>query len=219
VNAGKSSLFNALLGERRALVSPEPGTTRDVVERRFLLGGLSVELLDTAGERPEAQGLEAQGIALGRELSAEVDLRLLVLSSEDLPETETLSAYTVGPPTLLVLSRCPSGGPLAVGPFSTWAWVDSPSGAGISELRERLGRHLAGPEGQATQALSERQHAHLLALADHAQEAAHALAGWAGPAVAAENVVAALESLSDLLGGDVREDVLDRLFSRFCIGK
>jgi tRNA modification GTPase len=217
VNAGKSSLFNALLGERRALVSPEPGTTRDVVERRFLLGGLSVELLDTAGERPEAEGLEAQGIALGRELSAEVDLRLLVLSPEDVPET--LSAYLSGPPTLLVLSRCPTGGPAQVGPFSTWAWVDSPSGAGIPELRERLGRYLAGPEGQATQALSERQHAHLLALADHAEEAAHALSGWAGPAVAAESVVAALENLSDLLGGDAREDVLDRLFSRFCIGK
>ena len=78
VNAGKSSLFNVLGGSERALVSDIPGTTRDVIERSVRLGAVSVRLLDTAGER-EAEGLEAEGIALGRKLTEEADLLVLVV--------------------------------------------------------------------------------------------------------------------------------------------
>ena len=84
-NVGKSSLVNALAGYRRSVVSPTPGTTRDLVSVRFAFGGWPVELIDTAGLREQTGGLEGQGIELARRELAEADLCLWVLDASDPP--------------------------------------------------------------------------------------------------------------------------------------
>ncbi|MEZ4399098.1 MAG: GTPase [Kofleriaceae bacterium] len=82
VNAGKSALFNALVGRARALVSPEPGTTRDYVEAPVVWDGVAVTLVDTAGWRADAAGLEAAGIAMGQARAAECEVVLDVVAAD-----------------------------------------------------------------------------------------------------------------------------------------
>lgn len=216
VNAGKSSLFNALGGSVRALVSDQPGTTRDVVERRVRLGSVAVRLLDTAGER-EAEGLEAAGIALGRELVREADLVVLVVPCHD-PEAArpVLESF---PDALLVgnhADRSPlrelDGRPLLPTVATTGEGLDA-LGAAIAEalVGEQLG------SGLVIASLRQRD---LLSAVDRATEAAAtALEGELGPAIAAEELYDALARLDELVGRDTREAVLDALFRRFCIGK
>ncbi|MBL8614956.1 MAG: 50S ribosome-binding GTPase [Deltaproteobacteria bacterium] len=221
VNAGKSSLFNALLGEDRAIVSPRPGTTRDVVERSALIDGLELTLYDSAGlrEGPVEDPIEAEGIARGLRLNDEVDLILEV----EAPGAATPAAAPSfgeaegGPLRWRVRTHCPA--PLHNAP-GVHFFVDSPTGAGVAALRAALVSTLsaAGAAGGAL-VLSQRQHALLMGVAADLGEAADALSGWLGPAVAAEACTAALARLAELRGDDVREDVLDRLFARFCVGK
>ena len=221
VNAGKSSLFNRLVGVERALVSPTPGTTRDVVERSVLLEGLEVRYLDTAGERGQtADPIEAAGIRLGQKMTAEADLLLLVtpLHVPQSPAWQALLERTGGSPRLIVGTH----GDLADGRAgSVDHVVSSLSCSGVDALkvaiREKLSEGASGGEQLAV--LSQRQHDLFRAVAEHVTLSAEALAGMMGPAIAAEEATAALECLSELSGEDVREAVLDRLFLRFCIGK
>lgn len=215
VNAGKSSLFNALLGEERAIVSPRPGTTRDLIERTALIDGLELTLYDSAGLRAGAvdDPIEAEGIARGQALVDEVDLILEVEGPADLPPPPVEG----GPPRWRVRTHAPAPLPAME---DVRAFVDSPSGAGVADLRAALVAALRA-DGAADRALvlSQRQHGLLLGVAADLREAAAAAGGWLGPAVAAEAVTCALERLGELRGDDVREDILDRLFARFCVGK
>ncbi len=221
VNAGKSSLFNQLVGVERALVSDRPGTTRDVVERAILLGGLDVTFMDTAGEGGTDDPIEAAGVSLGRSLSARADLILVVLpsnrplcsaSKELLERTRELDRLVVG--TFL---DTPSANECPVTDIN----ISNHTGEGIDRLRdrirERLGEGYLGGAGASL--LSQRQHDLFHALARHALDGVAALKGPLGPAVAANETVMAIERLGELVGIDPREAVLDRLFSRFCIGK
>ncbi len=224
VNAGKSTLFNALLGRTRALVSPEAGTTRDVVEGSVQWDGVALTLLDTAGLRDAPGEIEAAGMALARQLRAEVDLHLVILPAH-LPLGPNGRAALVEAadlPHRIVLTQADRGQvcvlPADVGPVTV---VSAHSGAGLAELRAELQDALGAstPWGARAALTSQRQHDLCRALAEHAREAAAALLGPLGPAVAAERCTAALERLAELTGADVREDVRDRLFARFCIGK
>jgi tRNA modification GTPase len=224
VNAGKSSLFNALLGRERALVSPAPGTTRDVVESPLQLDAVRVTLLDTAGERPTDDPVEAAGLALAAEMTAAADLLLVVLPGH-LPLDavgEMLLARTADRPRLLVATHADRGTVLALpaGAGDLHA-VAAPTGFGVAALRAALPRALGGeePGDAATLVASQRQRDLFATVAGHAAAAAAALWDGAGPAVAVERVYEALAALDALVGRDTREVVLDRLFARFCIGK
>lgn len=133
VNAGKSSLVNALAGHARALVSPLPGTTRDLVETRIVLDGWEVDLIDTAGIREWPAGaVEAEGIARAVATAATADLVLRVV-----PAPEEQEAPAIGPRELLVLSKADLVPPVtdaANGPVCTSA----ATGAGIDELARRI---------------------------------------------------------------------------------
>lgn len=211
VNAGKSSLFNQLVGSERALVSSRPGTTRDAVERTVEWDGVSVTFVDTAGLRQADDQIEAAGIALGARLAASADLQLRVFHP-GLGDAPPGDGWAVATHRDLC---APSESPPAAD-----HWVSSTTGAGIEALRSALRAWVVGvdPAGEAVLG-SRRQHDLLVRVAAHVSEAADALDGFVGPVVAAEEVTAALERLGALRGDDVREDILDRLFSRFCIGK
>lgn len=221
VNAGKSSLFNALGGSERALVSPTPGTTRDVVERRVRLGSVAITLLDTAGQRDGAGPLEAAGMALGERLTAEADLLLVVIPAHEAHRAEAVLASTEGRHRLLVANHADRPGAIrGWGEFSVIP-TSATKGEGIDALSAAICEALVGelPGGAGLIIASQRQRDLLLAVHRRAEAAVVAIEGEAGSAVAAEELYAALERLDALTGRDTREAVLDRLFSRFCIGK
>jgi tRNA modification GTPase len=226
VNAGKSSLFNRLLGVERALVSPVAGTTRDVVEARMDLGGVEVTLLDTAGRHDDAGPLEQAGILIADRMLADVDLVLLVAALVDGPGAEqafadqiAALAHPCGDRPFLVVGT--HADRLGAGRSSPHLMVSSQTGQGVDALREAIRSTLSirPAVDELIGATSQRQHAGLLGVAQAADEAATALLGLDGPAVAAYALVDGLVTLGEVLGQDVREEVLDRLFERFCIGK
>lgn len=221
VNAGKSSLFNHLVGSARALVSDRPGTTRDVVERSVVMGGMDITFLDTAGEGGSEDSLELAGVAMGQSVSAAAQLRLIVI-----PADRPVDSVSRG-----LMDRNQRVPHLVVGSFgdrqihasgpATNLIVNNVTGDGVdavvSAIREELTNTAVSPGGAVV--ISQRQHDLFRSIAQHCTDAAAALEGALGPAVAAAELVWAIERLGELEGIDAREAVLDRLFSRFCIGK
>lgn len=219
VNAGKSTLFNALLGRTRALVHETEGTTRDVLEVATRLNGLALTLLDTAGERDTADPIEAAGLALARELTGEADLLIVVLRARTdgpTPAERAILDRTAGRPRLVVCNGVDSGGIVPAGAIQTVALT----GQGVEVLTSALHAALVGEEPGSSRLLiaSVRQRDLLNQVAVAANEAAESLP-IAGPAVAVAAVTEALEALDGMRGVDTREAVLDELFARFCIGK
>lgn len=219
VNAGKSSLFNALVGQQRAIVSPIPGTTRDVVEATAILDGLAVTLLDTAGERVTDDPIEAAGQALAEELVAVADHVVVVLRARpDGPDAteRALLARTADRPRTVVVNGVDEGGVVPEGALPLVAVRRE----GVDRLVVALRAALIGEVGSGGVAVvgSARAAACLREL--HAQlQGFGATLRFAGPAVAADQVTRGLEVVDALTGSDTREDVLDALFARFCIGK
>ena len=221
VNAGKSSLFNRLLGRRRALVHEIPGTTRDVLEVRHVIGAMAVTLLDTAGERETQDPVEAAGLALARELVEEADLLLVVLRARPSGRSaveEAILERTKDRLRLIVYNGvdvpgCPDPPRDALG-------TSAKEGLGVDALERAIGDALVGGARRSAEVMiaSARQRDRLLAMAAAVDEAVDALP-IAGVAVAADAVTRGLDELDALTGADTREDVLDALFARFCIGK
>jgi tRNA modification GTPase len=224
VNAGKSTLFNRLVGEARALVDEEPGTTRDVLEARLEWEGLGLTLLDTAGLRPSPGRLEALGIERARQALATVDLALLVLppgARED--QARAWLAEAGRTPVVRVAGKCDVRAPGALGAPSgdgdAVLRVSGLTGEGVEDLRARvLGRLWAGGAPGAVALVSERHAEALRRCAEALARAAEALATSTLEAVSGE-VGLALEALGEVSGTCASEALLDALFARFCIGK
>jgi tRNA modification GTPase len=223
VNAGKSSIFNALLGSERAIVDPAPGTTRDFVEASAVWDGVTVTLVDTAGDRDAQESVEQRGIAMGRKRASEADLRVHVHSAEHgLPALEPdagadrRAIHVVSKGDLLDprLDRAAA--------LAGWIVTSARSGAGIDDLKRAV---LARALGDVTEAgeghvvTSERQRTLLTRAAQAFQHAAEAIAVQAPIEVLALEMRDGTERLAELMGERVGEEVLDDLFSRFCIGK
>ncbi len=213
VNAGKSSLFNALGGSERALVSPVPGTTRDVVERRVRMASVAVTLLDTVGLREDPEELEARGLEIAHRLAAEADLWVVVVPAHEPDRADEALARADGRPHVIVFNhadRSPGPG----------LRTNALSGEGVPELAQTIAEALVGEQlgSSALVIASARQRDRLVEFGRHVRACCECLEEG-GPAVAAEELYAALERLDELTGRDTRSDVLDRLFSRFCIGK
>lgn len=215
VNAGKSSLLNRLVGDERALVDAAPGTTRDVVEVRALWDGVPVTLLDTAGEREAPSDVERRGIELGRRRCAQADVEILLVPVDASGEV----AAPAHDRQIVVLSKC------------DLAREDAPAGAvatsavtgeGLEALRAAVLERATGGAAEAGSDVvvtSERQRRLLVEAADALDEARRRLREEAPLEVVAIDLRVGVEALAEILGETVGEDVLDELFSRFCIGK
>lgn len=219
VNAGKSSLFNRLLGRERALVHERPGTTRDVVEATGRFGELSVTLLDTAGERETDDPIEAAGLALARDLVADVDALIVVLRADKVgptPVEEDILARTVDRPRLVVMNGVDRAHRPVAGALPTSALT----GEGVDAVADALVALLTqgSPRASDLAIASRRQRDRLLEVHRACVGAIEGLE-LAGVVVAADVAMEGLEALDELTGADTRDEVLDALFSRFCIGK
>lgn len=222
VNAGKSSIFNALLGSERAIVDAAPGTTRDFVEASAVWDGVTVTLVDTAGDRDARESVEQRGIAMGRKRAAEADLRVHVHSGDRslpvvVPDTGPREIHIVGKGDLLDprLDRRDAQ-------IAGWLITSARTGDGIDDLKRAiLARALGGAAeaGDGHVVTSERQRTLLTRAAEAFEHAAEAMAVQAPIEVLALEIRDGTERLAELMGERVGEEVLDDLFSRFCIGK
>jgi tRNA modification GTPase len=219
-NAGKSSLFNAMVGAKRALVHQLPGTTRDVVEASIGLGPLKITLYDTAGLRETNDPVEQAGLELAREILEGSDLLLLTVPVERWGESEAmvLPEALRDTPRLVV---CNGVDRVASSRRPTDVLCTSAvTGEGQEALEEAVVAALLG-DGFVTDTLriASRRQAELLSeVTDRCAEVPAALRE-AGPAVAASVVLLAVAEVDGLTGADGQEDVLSSLFARFCIGK
>jgi tRNA modification GTPase len=217
-NAGKSSLFNALLGEARAIVHPSAGTTRDGLQGQTTWRGVPITWVDTAGDRDATDPIEALGVARARAERDAADLIIVVLRARiggPTPGERALLDATAGHRRLVVINGVDEA-PAPEGSLTTVAI----HAQGVEALADAVIAALVDVEalGARVAAINDRQASLLRAIVVHAREALHALP-WAGVAVAAEQLLDALGALDALTGADGREDVRDRVFSRFCIGK
>lgn len=225
VNAGKSSLLNALVGHERALVDEQPGTTRDTVEAELELGGRLVRLVDTAGEREEATALERRGQAIARGRWDAASLALCVYDGGVgwLPSDDALrgALERAGLPTIVVRNKADLTG--ADRATLDVIAVSARTGEGLPRLRDALLRGLGAGSDEGVPVASARQSEAIGVAVGALERAMQALTGSpdqvAAPEVAAVELRRALHALGQVTGETVDEAVLDAIFARFCIGK
>lgn len=219
-NAGKSSLLNALAGSDVAIVSDEPGTTRDIVEARLDLGGVLATAADTAGLRAATNdAIEAAGMARARARADEADIRILVADPAEDVSRETLQL--LGPGDFLVWSKADLGGrPPDIAPAESVSIlaVSAKTGVGLADLvasmTENVSRETAGNEPALTRIR------HVKAVEDAVAALTRAEANIENaPELAAEDARLAIRALGSITGAVGVEDVLGEIFSSFCIGK
>ena len=224
-NAGKSSLFNRLVERERAIVTATPGTTRDTVTQRISLDGIPLELVDTAGLRESLEEAEQLGIARSREALADAALVLVVLDATQPlnEEEERLLEAVQGRPALVAVNKSDlaavRGAAEEIGGVSA-LWTSALTGEGIPELRERiLALATGGAASEPGMLTSLRHHQSittaLAALADAAQANANAIPHE----MILLDLYRALWALDSLTGQTTSDDILNLIFSTFCIGK
>jgi tRNA modification GTPase len=219
-NVGKSSLFNRLLAQDRAIVTAIPGTTRDLVSETASLDGIPVRLVDTAGIR-EGEGLiETLGIERSLQAMADADLTLLVLDLSTAEEDRALTEKLADRKPLLVGNKCDLERRLT-GPSDLLA-VSAMTGEGIPELQQAILRRLA-PGGLAAPesgAITNIRHEALLRESLEALQNARRAVGFALPhEMLLIDLYAALRPIDAVTGATTADDILNRIFSTFCIGK
>ena len=228
-NAGKSSILNLLIGGDRAIVTPTPGTTRDVIEETVLLGPYPAVLQDTAGVRESLDEVERIGIARTRRHAAEADLLLAVFDSSRALESEDSAVIAITSDRLGVALLNKRDLPIRCGPGDLARAVlqlpvlefSAVTGMGAHELRNLLAaqiERLASAPDEV--AISRERHRDALARALEALAATKEdTAAGMPPEIVALNVTSAAEALASITGRISSEDVLDAVFREFCIGK
>jgi tRNA modification GTPase len=220
-NAGKSSLLNVLMGQDRAIVSEVPGTTRDVVEGTIVLAGVPVRLLDTAGIETPRDAIEAEGIRRSRRAMDESELLLVVLDGSVEPDRRVL-AETADRPHVLVRAKSDLQAHQAAAVLPGAQPVSAVTGDGMEALRERLTRevdHRAGASGDEDGIVATVRQIELLESLRADLVAAEAALVDAPLEAALVDLNGALASVGRILGVDIADAVLDRVFSAFCLGK
>jgi tRNA modification GTPase len=226
-NVGKSSLFNRLVERERAIVTATPGTTRDLVSETVAIGGIPIRLVDTAGIRQALDEAEAIGIRKSMEALADADLVLVVLDASQAAtgEDDELMRHAEGRTAIVVENKCDLGNSgqwsVVSGQFSL-VRTSALTGEGIAELRAEILRHIGGESGAQAEAgfLTNVRHKGLV------QDSLAALDASAG-AVAAKvphemlllDLYNALRPLDAITGATTTDDILNLIFSTFCIGK
>lgn len=229
-NVGKSSLLNAFLGQERAIVTEVPGTTRDIIEELVEMDSLPVRLVDTAGIAEPGGPVDREGIRRALAAAGTADLVLWVidghegLTPDDLAAKEEIRGY----PRVAVVNKVDLS--LALDPGRAPGllkeeevhFVSATEGTGLGKLREAIRESALGGAPQpetADYAVNVRHHQELLAARDALARVKEGLDEAAGPELLALDVRDALRALERILGLSVSGDVLEMIFSRFCVGK
>ncbi|MFP4035349.1 MAG: tRNA uridine-5-carboxymethylaminomethyl(34) synthesis GTPase MnmE, partial [Desulfovermiculus sp.] len=230
VNAGKSSLLNALLGRNRAIVTPIPGTTRDYLEEGINLNGLPIRLVDTAGLRQTQDEVERAGLEQGEDLMLRADLVCLVFDhSQELDQEVREAALRLGPDKVLAVANkqdLPQARDrpedwLARQGFA-WIGVSASTGQGMDSLVQAIRDRIVGraPEPSGHELVPNLRQRDLLdRVMKSLDEASQALDSGMPADVILVPVQDAVSGLGEITGEVSTEDILERIFSKFCIGK
>ena len=219
-NAGKSSLLNALLGRNRAIVHDAPGTTRDAIEESYALDGIPLRLVDTAGLRDTADAVEQEGVSRAHQFIRQADINLYLIDGTTC-EAQDIPQHLDPARTLIVFTKSD----LAAQARETGAFesvtLSSKTGEGLDALGRAILGKLGVDDGQGGAEIVNARHADELRTAHNAT--AHALAALAAPpcdlVIAANHLREAAEALGRIVGRCYADDLLDTIFSRFCVGK
>ena len=218
-NVGKSSLLNALARQERAIVTAIPGTTRDIVRADVMIAGLRVHFSDTAGLREGADVIERIGVDRARQAIAGADCVLTVLNASEplTDEDRQLLRDTENAPRIIVLNQCDQTLALHPADFDRPVTVSALTGEGLAELESRVAAFGAGA-GES--ALIQQRHMRLAREAAQCLRiAADACANGAPVDLAVIDLQQALQCLGRVTGEQVDEQLIDEIFSRFCVGK
>lgn len=232
-NAGKSSLLNRLVGHERAIVSAEPGTTRDFIEEQVMMGAHSIRLIDTAGLNPSPAPIEQMGIQKTRERLEEADLVLMVVDASENIDTERIEKEMVGlgSPAIVLLNKAdliPSPSmwvPLnqvSRGAIRKVLSVSAKTGDGVQALVDTITEfadELQLDTGEDSVAINARHAAALMEVQCCSGAALAKLASGAAMELLASDLRGALHAWEGISGKIDNERMLDQLFATFCIGK
>lgn len=219
-NAGKSTIFNLLVGSERAIVSPHPGTTRDTIEADVEVGGLPICLVDTAGIHAARDAIEAEGISRARRAAADADLTLCVHdASTPWGDAERAAWDDLSAGRRLLLFNKTDVAPVPEGVEALGLCALAPDAGRI--VSEAIGRALAAdyPADAAGEIVSLRQRDLLERALGAATLAGVQLARGERAEIAILAVEEALAALAEIAGDSTTEEMLDRVFATFCIGK
>lgn len=223
-NAGKSSLLNALLGYERAIVTDIPGTTRDTIEEKLRIGSLTLRLTDTAGIRDSEDKVEQLGVERSRLAMERSELVIAVvdgsseLNDEDM---EIVRRAESAPKAILVISKADleQQGEMIETSLPCVS-ISSLTGEGLDELEKEIERLFPLPQVPAGEILTNVRHAQAVSAALESIEAAlEAMEYGATPDIVLTESETAMAALGELSGRSIREDVTNRIFQRFCVGK
>ncbi len=224
-NVGKSSLFNRLVERERAIVTSTPGTTRDLVSETVAIGGIPVQLVDTAGIRKALDEAEAIGIRKSMEALADADLIMVVLDASQgvTPEDKELLDQAQDRPAIRIANKCD----LVDRAEADSLWpsllpVSALTGAGIADLRSEILRRVGGEAGAQSETgfLTSIRHQSLVCNSLSALDAAIAAVTARVPhEMLLLDLYNALRPLDSITGATTSDDILNLIFSRFCIGK
>jgi tRNA modification GTPase len=228
-NVGKSSLFNRLVERERAIVTATPGTTRDLVSETVAIGGIPVKLVDTAGIRDALDEAESIGIRKSMEALADADLVLVVIdaSQDPSPKDEELLRQAENRSAIVVENKCDLsvGNPTSRKTVEKWGTrvVSSSAltGKGLAELRAEILKHVGGDGAQIESGfLTNVRHQGLIKDSLAALDAArNAVAGKVPHEMLLLDLYSALRPLDAITGATTTDDILNLIFSTFCIGK
>lgn len=222
-NAGKSSLLNALAGSERAIVTPIPGTTRDVLRETLSLDGIALELADTAGLRETEDEVEREGVRRAHGQLARADVALLVSDAEHAgADLALLDALPAGAERVVLVNKIDLAHAAAHAETRdgiAWLWASAKTGEGLDALRDHL-KQLAGASGGEGAFSARRRHVIALeTVRDHLDRTAAILATTRAGELAAEELRQAQHALGEITGSYTSDDLLGAIFSSFCIGK
>jgi tRNA modification GTPase len=227
-NVGKSSLLNSLLKEEKALVTEVPGTTRDAIEGQINLEGIPFRLIDTAGIRKTGDRVEILGVERSKNKVQEAQIALIVLDgSQDLDEQDLeIITLTKGKARLFAINKADLGVKIALDDPALYGEIvvvlSAKTREGLKELEKEMIALVVGEEGLSSGdavLLNLRQRSHLQNANQVIGEAISALEKKEGEEIAALLLREALGHLDSITGKNFQKDLVDSIFSRFCIGK
>ena len=229
-NVGKSSLLNALLREKRAIVTDIPGTTRDIIEEYVNIRGIPLKIIDTAGIRDTADVVEKIGVERAKDLVGQADLILLLLdSSASLsPEDRAVLELLPGKHAIILINKSDLPARLEMEEVEKYTGgrlvlkISVAQEEGLVELEQAIADMVYGGQvnqGEAAFVNNVRHAAALRAALERLDDAAATIAAGMPPDCIVVDLRAAWEKLGEVTGDTVGEDIIDQIFTQFCIGK
>jgi tRNA modification GTPase len=222
-NAGKSSLLNHLLGHERAIVSPIPGTTRDTIEETANIRGIPVVFIDTAGLRESTDAIEAEGIRRSRESLARAELVLHVIDATEEIAAAEIARVAAEKKQILVLNKIDLNPGVSISDSGrNVKRISCRTGEGIEGLKDAIRDAVwsGGVGGEMQQVMINSRHQEALQRArTHTVHTIDALRSNQTLELAAMDLRIATNAIGEIVGKTTTEDILDSIFSQFCIGK